>query len=540
MASSPSSLASVQARKRFGRHPASVTETPTSASTMLTAAEDRAIQSAPVASNIVVQELEASRVPMAEISTAAASWQSTPATALVAAHDSLDSMTRQSQVGSGDNNHDSDSINSAIPVDPPPPYSSETKASEPYRHPLAAHLHPGPVSTGRRCKQQQQHHYHRYRCKLWLCSNNTEIGTETATEADLELHTIAKDTSSKDVNNDMNGGSSRLNGSRGGSEASTPPSEWTVATLETSNGSNTSGYERGADTGIVPQSQHDPSSMQPDKAQRVNPGQNQVGFSQRSVGAPLRVARRRTYSSPPTSTLLSPSILTPIRQLRRELNIWAITCFVLTPIIPRSLRDPSPSLPLPISPKPTVELRSSRHPQVLSDSRGDQDEGEYEVLLQADIERTDDHGMEPMQVAGQVLLKSESMFALKSRYRASDSTLLKLAKMALDPERLQSIIQYYRRRHTAAAMGHNDTADVNQNQEQETSTEGELAFVVRSSRLPTVRVGLYGTAQKRLWTSTGSVDLVHVETDVEVETDRGVLAVDEDEEMDVGMDTVVE
>ncbi|KAG0304564.1 hypothetical protein BGZ98_005335 [Dissophora globulifera] len=442
MASSPSSLASVQVRKRFGRHPVSVTETPTSASTMLTAAEDGAIQSAPVASNTVVQELEASTGPMAEISTAAASWQSTPATALVAAHGSLDSMTGQNQVGSGDNSHDSDSINSAIPVDPPPP---------------------------------------------WLCSNNTEIGTETATEADLELHTIAKDTSSKDVNSDMNGGSSRLNGSRGGSEASTLPPEWTVATLETSNDSNTNGYERGTDTGIVPQSQHDISSM-----------------------------------------------------LRHELNIWAISCFVLTPIIPRSLRNQSPSLPLPIYPRATVELRSSRHPQESSNSRGDQDEGEYEVLRQADIGRTDDHGKGPMQVAGQVLLRSESMFALKARYRASDSTLLKLAKMALDPERLQSIIQYYRRRHTAAAMGHNDTADVNQNQEQETSTEGELAFVVRSSRLPTVRVGLYGTAQKRLWTSTGSVDLVHVETDAEVEADRSVLAVDDDEEMDVGMDTVVE
>jgi len=40
----------------------------------------------------------------------------------------------------------------------------------------------------------------------------------------------------------------------------------------------------------------------------------------------------------------------------------------------------------------------------------------------------------------------------------------------------------------------------------------EIAFVMRSSRLPTVRVGLfYGTAQKRLWTSTGSIDLAHVD-----------------------------
>jgi hypothetical protein len=34
-----------------------------------------------------------------------------------------------------------------------------------------------------------------------------------------------------------------------------------------------------------------------------------------------------------------------------------------------------------------------------------------------------------------------------------------------------------------------------------------VTFVIRSSTLPTVRVGLYGADQKRFWTSSGSVHL---------------------------------
>ncbi|KAF9290504.1 hypothetical protein BGZ68_006878 [Mortierella alpina] len=88
---------------------------------------------------------------------------------------------------------------------------------------------------------------------------------------------------------------------------------------------------------------------------------------------------------------------------------------------------------------------------------------------------------------------------------SSQSTLSKLARIHLDPERLGGIFQYYRRRQ-AATNSKDGGGSVEQEQ------DDGIAFVVRSSTLPTVRVGLYGAAQKRLWSSTGTMNGLPQET----------------------------
>ncbi|KAF8986266.1 hypothetical protein BGZ46_006888 [Entomortierella lignicola] len=85
--------------------------------------------------------------------------------------------------------------------------------------------------------------------------------------------------------------------------------------------------------------------------------------------------------------------------------------------------------------------------------------------------------------------------------QASGSALLRFTRMALDPERLGSVIQFYRQKHVAAM------AEVKSDPNCARQEQDEFAFVVRSSRLPIVRVGLYGATQKRLWTSAGSIDI---------------------------------
>ncbi|KAF9903302.1 hypothetical protein EC991_003994 [Linnemannia zychae] len=128
------------------------------------------------------------------------------------------------------------------------------------------------------------------------------------------------------------------------------------------------------------------------------------------------------------------------------------------------------------------------------------------------------------------------------RTGAIESTLARWSRMTLDPERLGSIFQYYLRQRASTLkkerqtdegeqystatsdynfQGGNNNDDVDDVDDFEESEEGPgVTFVIRSSTLPTVRVGLYGADQKRLWTSSGSVHLTPLPED-----DEGVPAV---------------
>lgn len=112
-----------------------------------------------------------------------------------------------------------------------------------------------------------------------------------------------------------------------------------------------------------------------------------------------------------------------------------------------------------------------------------------------------------------------------------ESILARWSRMTLDSERLGSIYQYYLRRRasTLKKERHNNGYDDLDDQDPTTSDDLEedassgndignngddddeadpgVTFVIRSSTLPTVRVGLYSADQKRLWTSSGSIHL---------------------------------
>ncbi|KAG0207385.1 hypothetical protein BGX33_006839 [Mortierella sp. NVP41] len=128
-------------------------------------------------------------------------------------------------------------------------------------------------------------------------------------------------------------------------------------------------------------------------------------------------------------------------------------------------------------------------------------------------------------------LLSQSMPDLHSAKRTGprggvgpvESTLSRWSRMTLDPERLGSIFQYYLRQHASTLKKErktegdidiqdpqcrdvqNDRSSDNEDNNDDVNSGPGVTFVIRSSTLPTVRVGLYGADQKRLWSSTGPI-----------------------------------
>ncbi|KAF9132738.1 hypothetical protein BGW39_011442 [Mortierella sp. 14UC] len=144
----------------------------------------------------------------------------------------------------------------------------------------------------------------------------------------------------------------------------------------------------------------------------------------------------------------------------------------------------------------------------------------------------------PPQRAGYMSQSMPDLHAAK-RNGVVESALARWSRMTLDPERLGSIFQYYLRQHASTLKrkrqtdgGDRDSSAATDGELHDGSSEDEddvddvddyeedeedsgVTFVIRSSTLPTVRVGLYGADQKRLWTSSGSVHLSPMHGDEE-------------------------
>ncbi|KAF9997103.1 hypothetical protein BGZ79_009170 [Entomortierella chlamydospora] len=189
------------------------------------------------------------------------------------------------------------------------------------------------------------------------------------------------------------------------------------------------------------------------------------------------VRRRRfpssSFSIPVPSSMISASI----QQVKSELKIWAISLFVLAPTV----------VPRPMSWGPSE--KRSRNKQHGSSDRNINSSISQKVSVSGSLGSSQKENLESYSTG--TITRTSSSYA-------PEPAIMRLAKVALDPERLGSIIQFYKRKHAAESMASSDSMHQGQD---------EFAFVVRSSRLPTVRVGLYGATQKRLWTSTGSIDL---------------------------------
>ncbi|KAF9940790.1 hypothetical protein BGZ67_006807 [Mortierella alpina] len=225
-----------------------------------------------------------------------------------------------------------------------------------------------------------------------------------------------------------------------------------------------------------------------------------------------QVCSVRRNSSSPTPT--SPTTLSMLHEVKSEFRLWALSFFVLAPSVPWSIGG-----------------AGGRRSSVNSAPRGlgimDLDEHEYDMIhkreaygMGIDVAQGEGGARRPQGQDGfkkegtppskdhvHKRGQSESVTGAITRAPSSQSTLSKLARIHLDSERLGGIFQYYRRRQ-AAANSKDSGRSVDQEQEQDTG----IAFVVRSSTLPTVRVGLYGAAQKRLWSSVGTMNEVPPET----------------------------
>ncbi|KAG0370177.1 hypothetical protein BGX24_002108, partial [Mortierella sp. AD032] len=156
----------------------------------------------------------------------------------------------------------------------------------------------------------------------------------------------------------------------------------------------------------------------------------------------------------------------------------------------------------------------------------------------------------PPQRTGYMSQSMPDLHAVK-RTGAVESTLARWSRMTLDPERLGSIFQYYLRQRASTLkkerqtdgyygngqdstiMSDDDLQDNSDDDYENVNNENggviededpSVAFLIRSSTLPTVRVGLYGADQKRLWTSSGSVHLPPLPEDEEkVEEEKTVV-----------------
>ncbi|KAG0046015.1 hypothetical protein BGZ83_008798 [Gryganskiella cystojenkinii] len=143
------------------------------------------------------------------------------------------------------------------------------------------------------------------------------------------------------------------------------------------------------------------------------------------------------------------------------------------------------------------------------------DDGQYERREQDQKKiknNTDDDLQQQRVLTRRSTLQMSRGAILESSPSPIESTFSRLARMAADPERsLSTLFNYYRRQYvhtkgpplstsssSPTTTGPSDTADVLE----DSDDFRDLAFVVRSHTLPTVRVGLYGTSEKRLWSSS--------------------------------------
>ncbi|KAF9957775.1 hypothetical protein BGZ70_009410 [Mortierella alpina] len=227
---------------------------------------------------------------------------------------------------------------------------------------------------------------------------------------------------------------------------------------------------------------------------------------------------RRSSSSP---TLASPTMFSMLHEVKSELRLWALSFFMLAPPVPRSIGVLGEG-------RSSVKKSAPRGLGIMH-----LDDHEYDMVQKREVygsevnvaqgeggvrrsQGQDDfrqQGTRPSKVQAHKRGHSESIAGAITRAPSSQSTLSKLARIHLDPERFGGIFQYYRRRQ-AAANSKDGEGNVHMEQEQDAG----IAFVVRSSTLPTVRVGLYGATQKRLWSSTGTMNEVPPETRADLPT----------------------
>ncbi|KAF9376625.1 hypothetical protein CPB97_010687 [Podila verticillata] len=187
--------------------------------------------------------------------------------------------------------------------------------------------------------------------------------------------------------------------------------------------------------------------------------------------------------------------LVTISRRKSDVDLFTISLLVLPSMIRRPLMLFSRS------------LQTSFSIQRQNNSGGTNLDVEYDVIKQGEWNDPETAPKQLQRSLTSVSLSRGQSMHMKHKRGSSESldpsTLRRRSFFSLESDTLQSIFQFYRRRQakvsrsSSEAVG-NDNTPVEPEEEQ-------ITFVVRSNMLPTVRVGLFGTAQRRMWTSTGSM-----------------------------------
>ncbi|KAG0260901.1 hypothetical protein BG011_001555 [Mortierella polycephala] len=177
--------------------------------------------------------------------------------------------------------------------------------------------------------------------------------------------------------------------------------------------------------------------------------------------------------------------MTMLQQVKHEIQLWSLLLFVLAPTIPSPIRE-------------KFRVPVTNGGLAISDSH--QDEQGHDMILRKEATRHDKE-IATIEHHRRNGLGNKGGFS-NSKALPSGSTLSRLTEATLDPERLGGFLQYYQRKHAAATTRAQNHTEAGRLQKE------DITLVVHSSTLRTVRVGLYGASQKRLWTSFGALNVI--------------------------------
>ncbi|GJJ75708.1 hypothetical protein EMPS_08066 [Entomortierella parvispora] len=225
------------------------------------------------------------------------------------------------------------------------------------------------------------------------------------------------------------------------------------------------------------------------------------------------VKHQYSFCRPAAKQGLSP--LSTMDHIRQEMRLWALSFYFLLPeAVPRPLFklyehvDDGPE-----SFKASEYGRDDVEP-LMNDANNDRYDiipttstvshhGSYERREQ-DTKMNSEQATRKKPMARLPTLGPWNRFvAPDSTSSPAGSTLVKLAKLTMDSERLTNIFNYYRRQNASYSYSISGLGSQGAGKGQSDQIPN-LAFVVRSNTLPTVRVGIYGASERRLWTASGS------------------------------------
>jgi len=259
------------------------------------------------------------------------------------------------------------------------------------------------------------------------------------------------------------------------------------------------------------------------------------------------VKHHYTTYRPAVALDLEPSSLSTVDYIRQEMRVWALSLYFLVPeAVPRPMFSFYERVGEEVGLCKGFGYDRDENEPLMNDTNNDRYDDTPTMSSHGNYERREQDANTNNAESGRVVRKRPEaqlpILGPQKRRALSDaasqpieSTLVRLARLTMDSgkltylvrcyciaptsnflidfvlvERLSNIFNYYRRQHAASTSltsgsGSGSHCVGTTNGANQLEQTPDIAFVVRSNTLPTIRVGLYGTSEKRLWTSTGSI-----------------------------------